>query len=217
MTTRAGGPGVEELLANNRAWVQASLAEDPELFRTLAGGQRPPYLFFGCSDSRKCPNTMLGARPGELFIHRNIGNQVPLGDPNVQAVLEFAILRLQVKHVVVGGHTRCGGMAAALDGDTRGAVGAWLRPVRELAARHDGELLAIADRQQREDRLSELNVVAQAESVLRSPAYREARARGRAPEIHGWIFELGTGYIRELELPREGWRGGGLLPALPGG
>lgn len=200
----------EDLLANNRAGVERRLAEDPDFFRKLEKGQAPPFLFFGCSDSRKCLNSMIGTQPGELFVHRNIANQIPLDDPNVQAVLEFAILNLQVTHVVVGGHSRCGGVQAALEGYTQGAVGAWLRPLKELAGRHDSELLAISDPVKRADRLSEINVVTQAENVLMSPAYKEAHARGTAPEIHGWFFDLGTGLIRELDLPLDEWREKGL-------
>jgi len=202
--------GLQELLANNRSWASTRLAEDPDFFTRLAKRQAPPILFFGCSDSRKCLNSMIGTGPGELFVHRNIGNQVPLDDPNVQAVLEFGILNLKVKHVVVGGHTNCGGVTAALERQTMGAVGTWLKPMRQLAASHDSELLAISDRFERADRLSEINVLAQAENVLISPAYREARARGCAPEIHGWFFDLGTGLIRELDLPLDEWREKGL-------
>ena len=210
MSPLKGNPVFEDLLANNRAWVEARRSEDPDFFRKLAEGQAPPFLMVGCSDSRKCINSMIGTRPGQFFIHRNIGNQVLLDDPNVMAVLEFGILHLQVKHVVVAGHSRCGGVEAALEGHTQGAVGSWLRFLRELRATHDAELLAISDRKERIDRLSELNVIAQAQNVLSSPSYREAKSRGRAPEVHGWLFSLETGLIRELELPLEEWRERGL-------
>ncbi len=200
-----------DLLANNRTWVEAQLASDPAYFNRLARGQSPDYLLFGCSDSRKCPNLMVGASPGDLFVHRNIGNQAPLSDTNVQAVLEYAVLTLAVKHIVVAGHTRCGGMAAALDGGTRGALSAWLRPVRDLVARHEGELLGLSDPGERADRLSEINVVAQVENVLGSAAMREARGRGKAPAVHGWVFDMESGLIREVELPLEKWRAKGLI------
>lgn len=204
-------PTYDQLLVNNKRWVEDRLAEDPCFFKDLAAGQQPPFLFFGCSDSRKCLNAMLGTRAGELFIHRNIANQVPLDDPNVQAVLEFALLHLKVKHVIVGGHTRCGGVRAAMEGHTQGAVGAWLRNLRALASRHDRELLALANPNARADRLAEINVIAQVENVLRSPAFGEARRSGTAPRVHGWIFGLETGYIRELDLPVGEWRSQGLL------
>jgi carbonic anhydrase len=197
---------IRELLANNRAWAETRVAEDPGFFERLAEGQAPSILLFGCSDSRKCLNTMLGTGPGELFVHRNIGNQVDPTDPNAQAVLEYAIHNLGVQHVVVKGHTRCGGMAAALAGYDQGMVGSWLRAARGLVARNARELNEIADSQERADRLSELNVLAQVENVLRSNPYRRARDSGNAPEVHGWVVELETGLIRSLDLPLDRWR-----------
>ncbi|MGW8265877.1 MAG: carbonic anhydrase [Longimicrobiales bacterium] len=204
-------PDFPKLLERNRAWVEAKLAEDPDFFRKLAEGQRPPFLFFGCSDSRKCLNSMIGTGPGELFVHRNIANQVPPRDGNVQAVLEFALLNLRVRHVVVGGHTRCGGVGAALAGLEEGAVGAWLKDLRGLAAAHAHELEPLPSLLDRANRLSEINVVAQVRNVLLSPAYRRAREEGSAPTVHGWMIDLASGYIREMELPEEEWRKEGLL------
>jgi carbonic anhydrase len=204
-------PDFQRLLEKNRAWVAAKLAEDPEFFVKLAEGQRPPFLFFGCSDSRKCLNSMIGTGPGELFVHRNIANQVPLEDVNVQAVLEYAILNLRVRHVVVGGHTRCGGVGAALAGLEGGAVGAWLKDLRALAAAHSEELEPLPSLLDRANRLSEINVLAQVRNVLLSPAYRKAREEGVAPTVHGWMIDLASGYIREMDLPEEGWRREGLL------
>jgi carbonic anhydrase len=199
-------PDFPRLLERNRAWVDAKLAEDPEFFKKLAEGQRPPFLFFGCSDSRKCLNSMIGTGPGELFVHRNIANQVPVADPNVQAVLEFAILNLKVRHVVVGGHTRCGGVGAALAGLEEGAVGAWLKDLRELAAIHATELEPLPSLLERANRLSELNVLAQVRNVLLSPSYRKAREEGFAPTVHGWMIDLASGLIREMEVPEATWR-----------
>ena len=154
---------------------------------------------------------MIGSEPGELFVHRNVANQVLPRDANVQAVLEFALLNLEVRHVVVAGHTGCGGVAAALEGPQPGAVGAWLSDLRALAATHREELGTLPDFRARADRLSEINVVAQLRNVLLSPAYREARSRGSPPTVHGWMFDLSTGLIRELGLPREEWLREGLL------
>lgn len=205
MTEDASGTGLDHLLANNKAWADARLAEDPDFFADLAEGQAPSILLFGCSDSRKCVNAMLGTGPGDMFVHRNIGNQVAPADTNAQAVLEYAIHRLGVGHVVIKGHTRCGGMAAAMAGYDQGMVGNWLRDARGLVARNARELNAIPDEADRADRLSELNVIAQAENVLKSNAYRRAREAGKAPEVHGWIFELETGLVRPLELPKDRW------------
>jgi len=210
-TTGVAMPDFSKLLNRNRSWVQARVAEDPDYFKELAEGQRPPFLFFGCSDSRKCLNSMIGAEPGELFVHRNIANQVPLHDANVQAVLEFALLNLEVKHVVVGGHTRCGGVGAALAGLEDGAVGAWIADLRELARTHARELEGLPDLMARANRLAEINVVAQLRNVLLSEPYRKAKEQGTAPTVHGWMFDLSTGYIREMELPLEAWRAEGLL------
>jgi len=204
-------PDFPKLLERNRAWAAAKLAEDPEFFRKLAEGQSPPFLFFGCSDSRKCLNSMIGTGPGELFVHRNIANQVPLEDLNVQAVLEFAVLSLRVRHVVVGGHTRCGGVGAALAGLDQGAVGAWLSGLRGLAKAHEEELSPLPSLLDRANRLSEINVLAQVRNVLLSPAYRAAKEEGAAPTVHGWMIDLASGLIRELELPVEEWQGEGLL------
>jgi carbonic anhydrase len=204
-------PEFPALLKRNRDWVEARVAEDPDYFKNLSEGQQPAFLFFGCSDSRKCINSMIGAEPGELFVHRNIANQVPLDDANVQAVLEFALLNLEVRHVVVGGHTRCGGVGAALAGLDKGAVGAWLGNLRALAEAHEEELDALPNLLARANRLAEINVLAQIHNVLLSPPYREAKRRRTAPTVHGWIFDLTTGYIRELELPLANWRTEGLL------
>jgi len=198
---RIHDPDFERLLANNRAWVTEQLELDPDYFQKLAEGQHPSLLFIGCSDSRMRVNHMLGTEPGELFIHRNIANRAPLDDPNFQAVLEFSILHLQVRHVVVAGHTRCGGAKAALAGVEGGAVGAWLEPLKDLAARHRDELHAIPDDLERQNRLAELNVQAQVADILRSPSYKAALAAGDAPEVHGWILDLASGLIREMKLP----------------
>ena len=209
-------PDFQKLLDRNRDWVEAKLAEDSEFFRKLAEGQRPLFLFFGCSDSRVCLNSIIGRGPGELFIHRNIANQVPLDDGNVQAILEYAILTLRVRHIVVAGHTRCGGVGAALAGLEEGAVGKWSDDLRQLAARHAEELNPLPSLLDRANRLSEINAVAQVKNVLLSPAYLKAREEGAPPTVHGWIFDLASGYIRELELPEEEWRGEGLFtPPTP--
>ncbi len=211
MTPRERDPLFDDLIAHNRAWVEERLREDPDYFHKLARGQAPPFLVVGCSDSRKCLNSMTGVGPGRFFVHRNIANQIRSDDTNVQSVLEFGILTLKVKHVVIAGHTRCGGVKAAMDGYDKGAVGRWLEPLVQLRKDHEEELRAIPDLKERADRLSELNVIAQAENVLQSEPYRMARDEGAAPEIHGWIFDFETGRIEEVELPEENWRTEGLL------
>jgi carbonic anhydrase len=210
------GEGVDDaarLLEANRDWAEARVREDPRAFDRLARGQRPPFLFVGCCDSRKPLDTITRATPGELFIHRNIANLVVPGDPAVAAVFEFAVQTLEVRHLIVCGHTRCGGVSAALDGVREGALGVWLSPVRELAAVHQNELSRIVDREEREDRLSALNVVAQLENALDHPSVRR-RLEGEGPPLylHGWIFQVESGRLQALPLPTSRWREEGRLP-----
>ncbi|MBW3534341.1 MAG: carbonic anhydrase [Gemmatimonadetes bacterium] len=207
----AEGHDYGELLENNRLWVDQRLAEDPGYFRRLAEGQRPAFLLIGCSDSRKPLNVITQTEPGELFIHRNVANQVGADDLNVQAVLDFAIGSLEVRHVIVCGHTRCGGVQAALDGSARGPVRRWLEPLEELRRSIAAELEALDEPEARADLLSARNVVAQVEAVAASPAYQSCRDRGAAPSLHGWLFRVETGLIEELELPMKHWRGRGLV------
>jgi carbonic anhydrase len=210
------GHGAEEvarLLEANRGWAEARIREDPRAFDRLAEGQQPPFLFVGCCDSRKPLDTITRATPGDLFIHRNIANLISPGDPAVGAVLEFAVDTLEVRHLIVSGHTRCGGMRAALDGVEEGALGTWLTPVRKLAALHENELASLGERDGREDRLSELNVIAQLENALAHPSVRR-RLEGAGPplHLHGWMFQVESGLLRALTLPSARWRAEGLLP-----
>lgn len=202
----------DELLANNRAWVRERRDEDPEYFRRLASGQDPPFLFIGCSDSRKPPETLTGTEPGELFIHRNIANQFREDDLNARAVLEFAVQVLEVEHVIVCGHHRCGGIDAALGGRAPAAVTQWIAPVREVADAESAELEALADESARADRLAELNAIHQAGHILASPILEEAVRGGRYPRVHAWVFEMETGLLRELELPLDRWKDEGRAP-----
>lgn len=211
MEDRAGGHDYGELLENNRRWVDQRLAEDPEYFRRLGEGQRPAFLLIGCSDSRKPLNVITQTEPGELFIHRNVANMVGPDDLNVQAVLDFAIGSLEVRHVIVCGHTRCGGVQAALEGTARGPVRRWLAPLDELRRAMAADLEALDDPQARADLLAAANVVAQVESVAASRAYQACRAVGAAPSLHGWLFRVETGLIEELEIPVERWRREGLV------
>jgi carbonic anhydrase len=210
----AGADEAARLLHANREWAEARVREDPKAFDRLAQGQSPPFLFVGCCDSRKPLDTITRAAPGDLFIHRNIANLVAPGDPAVAAVLEFAVLTLQVRHLIVCGHTRCGGVGAALSGVEDGALGTWLSPVRELVARHREELDGVEDPEAREDHLSALNVIAQLENALAHPGVRR-RLEGEGPplHLHGWIFQVESGRLQALALPVERWREEGLLPA----
>ncbi len=189
----------ERLFENNRRWAAEMARRDPDTFRRLAGGQAPPYLWIGCSDSRVPASQVVGLGPGEVFVHRNVANLVVAEDPNGQAALRFAVEVLQVDHVIVCGHYDCGGMLAALrDGDA-GLPEGWLRHLREVRRKHEGALAELASEAERHDRLCELNVLEQVERVNRTAPVRRAREEGRALEVHGWIFDPRDGLIRDLD------------------
>src|SRR5579863_5938092 len=152
---------LDQLKQNNRIWAESKLAADPGFFKRLEAQQQPQYLWIGCSDSRVPANEIVGLDPGEMFVHRNVGNLAPPQDANYLSVLQFAVDVLTVKHVIVVGHYGCGGVTAAVDGQRRGLVDHWLNPIREVAHDHAAELDAIAEEHARLDRLCELNVMRQ--------------------------------------------------------
>ena len=202
----------KDLLEKNKKWVAEKTQENPTYFETLSEGQNPPFLYIGCSDSRKPLNTMTQTEPGEVFIHRNIANQVSLSDMNILSVLEFAVEVLKVKHIILCGHHRCGGVEAALRGNAKGLVENWITPIRDLYLHNKEELDQIEDLQQRIDKLSEMNVVDQVKNILKTSILKKAIASGEYPQLHGWIFKLHSGLIQELELPLADWKRIGLLP-----
>jgi carbonic anhydrase len=188
------------LFANNRDWAAARTVGDPQFFERLCHLQRPDLLWIGCSDNRVPANEIVGLAPGELFVHRNVANVVPVTDLNAMAVIEYAVGTLAVKHVVVCGHYHCGGIRAALEGHQAGAVALWLQPVRLVAQQHRAELDALPTLDERWDRLCELNVAAQVHAVASSEVVEAAWDRGAALAIHGWIYDLKDGLIRDLEV-----------------
>jgi len=208
-----GADEVERLLEGNRGWAEDRNRADPGVFARLAEGQRPPFLFVGCCDSRMPVDVLTRTLPGELFIHRNIANLLPPEDAAAQAALEFAIGVLEVRHILVCGHTHCGGVAAALAGLDRGAVGSWLTPVRALASRVQDDLEAFPAGKARQDELARLNVIAQIEYALHSGPVR-ARFAGDGPplHLHGWLYRVETGLLEVVSLPVDRWRAEGLLP-----
>lgn len=208
-----GADEVERLLAGNREFVEARVREDPDAFRRLEEGQAPPFLLVGCCDSRKPLDLLTRTGPGELFIHRNIANLLSPGDPAADAVLEFAAEVLEVRHIVVSGHTRCGGVEAALRGVERGAVGRWIRPLRALAEAERAELDRLPEGPARATALAERNVMVQLANALRHPAV-QARLEGAGPplHLHGWMYRVETGRLEPLALPAAEWRDEGLLP-----
>ena len=191
---------IDQLLSNNMAWASALVRADPQFFRRLSAQQAPEYLWIGCSDSRVPANEIVGLDPGELFVHRNIANLAPPRDMNFLAVLQFSIEVLKVRHIIVCGHYGCGGVRAALDKERRGLIDHWLQPVADLAHRHQTHLMAISDFETRVNVACEHNVRAQVEYVGRNPFVTDAWRRGQTLCIHGWIYSIRDGLLRNLEL-----------------
>ena len=188
------------LLDNNRHWSAARTAADPDFFRRLQAQQSPDYLWIGCSDSRVPANEIVGLDPGELFVHRNVANIVVQSDFNCLSVLQFAVDVLKIKHIIVCGHYGCGGVKAALEHERHGLGDNWLRHIRNLSERHRDTLQTIEDRSARLNRLCEINVQAQVLNVSRTTVVEDAWNRGQSLQIHGWIYGLQDGLVRDLGL-----------------
>jgi carbonic anhydrase len=193
-------PAPADLLANNRQWAGRQTQRDPEFFERLCGIQKPDYLWIGCADSRVPANEIVGLAPGEIFVHRNIANVVVPDDPNCGAVVQYAVEALSVRHIIVCGHYGCGGVEAALGGPLHGALDRWVQHIRQVASAHTLELQRLPDPVSRWRRLCELNVAAQVQSVSRIPQVREAWHRGKPLAIHGWIYDLRDGLLRDLNV-----------------
>ena len=189
-----------KLLENNRAWAADRVRRDPTFFTRLEKLQAPEYLWIGCSDSRVPANEIVGLDPGELFVHRNVANVVVHTDLNCLSVLQFAVDVLKVKHVIVCGHYGCGGIRAALERDAHGLIDNWLRHVQDVERDYQHELDGVADPQQREDRLCELNVAEQIRNVARTTIVQDAWRNGRDVQLHGWIYGLKDGLISDLRV-----------------
>ena len=191
---------LDDLKARNRIWAERKVAADPDFFRRLERQQAPRYLWIGCSDSRVPANEIVGLDPGELFVHRNVANLAPPQDANYLSVLQFAVDVLKVRDIMVVGHYGCGGVSAAVDGRRRGLVDHWLHPIREVLDTHRGELDAIADETARLDRLCELNVIRQVKNVASDLFVRDAWARRQEVYVHGWIYSIANGLVRDLDV-----------------
>jgi carbonic anhydrase len=179
-------------------------SEDPDFFRRLECQQAPRYLWIGCSDSRVPANTIVGLDPGELFVHRNVANLASPQDANYLSVLQFAVDVLKVQHIMVVGHYGCGGVSAAIDGRRRGLVDHWLHPIRELSRTHSRELEALQDERSRLDRLCELNVMQQIKNVASDVFVLDAWARGQDLSVHGWVYSIGNGLLKDLNVTVSG-------------
>jgi carbonic anhydrase len=191
---------LSELFARNRAWAADVTRQDPEFFSRLAGQQAPQYLWIGCSDSRVPANQIVGLLPGEMFVHRNVANVVVHADLNCLACMQFAVEVLRVRHIIVCGHYGCGGVLAALRDDRLGLVDNWLRHVQDVRLKHRAELERLVDEGQRHRRLCELNVMEQVVNVSQTTVVREAWARGQPLALHGWIYDVADGLLRDLDM-----------------
>ncbi len=185
------------LFEQNRAWAEQMVAEQPDFFETLARQQAPRYLWIGCADSRVPANEITGLLPGEMFVHRNVANVVVHTDLNCLAVLQYAVEVLKVEHVIVCGHFGCGGVRAACTNARFGLIDNWLRHVQDVAHAHRAVLDAIPDEDRRVDALCELNVAEQVLNVSRTTIVQEAWARGQALVLHGWVYRLHDGLLRD--------------------
>jgi carbonic anhydrase len=192
------------LFENNRRWADRVAADNPGFFSELLEQQSPEYLWIGCSDSRVPANEIVGLPPGELFVHRNVGNVVVHTDLNCLSVLQYAVDALQVKHVIVCGHYGCGGVRAALEDARMGLIDNWLRHVQDVQQKYH-HLLTDGDSETRQRRLCELNVVEQVRHVCETTIMRDAWARGQAVTVHGWIYGLVDGRLKDLGIAARSW------------
>jgi carbonic anhydrase len=191
---------LNHLFQSNRKWATAMTARDPEFFLRLSRQQSPQYLWIGCSDSRVPANEIVGLLPGELFVHRNVANLVVHTDLNCLSVIQFAVDMLKVKHVIVCGHYGCSGVQAALSGKRIGLSDNWLRHVQDVREKHESQLARIQDSPSRLAKLCELNVIEQVVNVAQTTVMREARERGQELTVHGWIYGLKDGFLRDLNV-----------------
>jgi carbonic anhydrase len=191
---------LQELLENNKAWAAGIKASDPEFFNALAQQQNPRYLWIGCSDSRVPATQLVGLHAGDLFVHRNVANVVVHTDFNCLSVLQFAVDVLNVNHVIVCGHYGCGGVKAAMENLQLGLIDNWLRHVQDVMHNHEAQLLGLKDDAHRLDRLCELNVIEQVLNVSRTTIVQNAWSHGQQLSVHGWIYGINDGLLRDLEM-----------------
>jgi carbonic anhydrase len=197
---------LRHLFESNRAWSEGVRDQDPEFFRKLARQQTPSYLWIGCSDSRVPANQIVGLLPGELFVHRNVANLIVDTDLNCLSVIQFAVDVLQVKHIIVCGHYGCAGINAILRQQRLGLVDQWLRHVEDVRQKHAARLLAFSEASQRQDRLCELNVIEQVMNVCHTPIVRGAWGRSQQLSVHGWIYGVHDGLLRDLNTTATDWQ-----------
>lgn len=193
----------KKLLENNKKWVADSLEKDPHYFDKLAEGQQPPLLWIGCSDSRVPANEIIGAVPGEVFVHRNIANMVVHTDMSMLSVLDYAVNVLKIKHIIVCGHYGCGGVKAAMGNQHIGLIDNWIREIKDVYRHHAAELNSIEDETKRFDRFVEVNVMEQVLDVGKTSIVQAAWENNQELEIHGWVYDIRDGVIKDLEISLE--------------
>ena len=191
---------LEDLKDNNRNWSRRKTEVDPDFFKRLENQQSPEYLWIGCSDSRVSANTIVGLAPGEIFVHRNVANLVNHTDMNCLSVIQFAVEILRVEHIIVCGHYGCGGIQTAMDPQRHGLIDNWLRHIQDTANLHSHLLNAIDDPNDKLERLCQLNVAEQVQNVGETTIVQDAWNRGQDLEVHGWIYSLQDGLIRDLDI-----------------
>jgi carbonic anhydrase len=189
-----------KLLQKNKEWVEAMISSDPEYFSKLAGGQKPPVLWIGCADSRVPANEIIGAPPGEVFVHRNIANMVVHTDMNMLSVLDYAVNVLKVQHVIVCGHYGCGGVRAAMSNQQFGLIDNWIRHIKDVYRFHQDELEGIQDMGERENRFIELNVIEQVYDLAKTSIIQNSWNKSKSPFIHGWVYDIRNGLINDLKV-----------------
>ncbi|WP_445458484.1 carbonate dehydratase [Flavobacterium sp. HNIBRBA15423] len=190
----------KKIIENNKKWVEEKLQISPDFFNNLAEGQNPPLLWIGCSDSRVPANEIIGAEPGEVFVHRNIANMVVHSDMNMLSVLDYAVNALKVKHVIVCGHYGCGGVKAAMGNSSIGIIDNWIRHIKDVYRFHHKELDAIEDEKLRFNRFVELNVKEQVLDLAKTSIVQSAWKNGQELSIHGWVYGLNSGYVTDLDV-----------------
>ena len=188
----------KKILDNNKKWVENQLAIDVDYFKDLAKGQQPPLLWIGCSDSRVPANEIIGAKPGEVFVHRNIANMVIHSDMNMLSVLDYAVNVLKVKHVIVCGHYGCGGVKAAMGNQSIGLIDNWIRHIKDVYRLHETYLNTIEDEEERFNKFVEVNVQEQVFDLAKTSIVQNAWRNGQELTLHGWTYGLNSGYVTDL-------------------
>lgn len=190
----------QKILENNKRWVESKLELDPNFFEGLSKGQSPPLLWIGCSDSRVPANEIIGAAPGEVFVHRNIANMVIHSDMNMLSVLDYAVNALKIKHIIVCGHYGCGGIKAAMGNESIGIIDNWIRHIKDIYRFNQKELDEIVDVEERFNRFVEVNVKEQVYDLAKTSIVQSAWKTGQDLTLHGWVYGLNSGYVTDLDV-----------------